>query len=69
MCLAYLVNVLSRHCQFLGAVDTIYEYTYQLDGVRGHPHNKHNGQPQNGTLNPENMHTPRLPHTETRDKI
>jgi hypothetical protein len=47
MCLAYLVYALSGHYKFLGAVDTIYEYTYQLDDVRAHPHSKHNGQPQN----------------------
>jgi hypothetical protein len=30
VCLAYMMIVLSRHCQFLGTVDTIYEYTDQL---------------------------------------
>jgi hypothetical protein len=28
-CLAYLVNVLSRHCQFPGTVDTTYKYSNQ----------------------------------------
>jgi hypothetical protein len=31
MCLAYLVNVLSRNCQFLGTVDANYEYTYHVE--------------------------------------
>jgi hypothetical protein len=35
MCLAYLVNVLSRHCQFLGTVDTTYKYisTHELESL------------------------------------